>query len=50
MLTQDQLNMLYDALGKVNLVEMVMKATRMDLEDIQKVKKALSDKIKEPSN
>lgn len=46
MLTQEQLNILYDALGKVELVEMVMKAEGMDLEAIKKVKEDLSDKIK----
>lgn len=46
MLNQNKLNMLYDALGKVELVEMVMKAEGMSLDDIQKVKEALSDKIK----
>ncbi len=46
MLNQNQLNMLYDALGKVELVEMVMKAQGMDLEAIKKVKEELSDKIK----
>lgn len=46
MMTQDKVNMLYDALGKVELVEMVLKSEGMDLKDIQKVKEALSDKIK----
>ncbi len=49
MLTQEQLNILYDALGKVELVEMVLKAQGMDLTDIQKVKEQISNKIKEPS-
>ena len=49
MMKSDQLNILYDSLGKVELVEMVMKAQGMDLKDIQKVKEAISNKIKEPS-
>lgn len=47
--TQEQINILYDALGKVELVEMVMKSLGMDLEDIIKVKESISNKIKEPS-
>lgn len=46
-MTTEQLNILYDALGKVELVEMVMKAQGMDLEDIQKVKEQISNKLKE---
>lgn len=42
----NKLNILYDTLGKVELVEMVMKAQGMNLEDIQKVKEQISDKIK----
>ena len=45
----NSINVLYDALGKVELVEMVLKSEGMDLKDIQKVKEALSDKIKESS-
>lgn len=45
-MSNQQLNTLYDALGKVELVEMVMKAEGMDLEAIKKVKEELSDKIK----
>lgn len=47
MLTQIQLNMLYDAFGKVQLVEMVMKDLGMDLKDIKKVKEALDKEIRE---
>lgn len=43
----NELNILYDAYSKVELVEMVMKSAGMDLKDIEKVKIALSDKIKE---
>lgn len=49
MKTQEQINILYDALGKIELVEMVMKSCGMDLNDIQKVKQSISDKIKEPN-
>lgn len=48
-MSTEQLNILYDALGKVELVEMVLKAQGMDLEDIQKVKEAISNKLKESS-
>lgn len=48
-MTTEQLNILYDALGKVELVEMVLKAQGMDLEDIRKVKEAISNKLKESS-
>ena len=48
-MTTDQLNFLYDALGKVELVEMVLKAEGMDLEDIKKVKEQISNKLKESS-
>ena len=41
-----QINILYDTLGKVELVEMVMKELGMETKDIVKVKQALSDKIK----
>ena len=41
-----KVNILYDALGKVKLVEMVMKAQGMDLEDIKKVKESISEQIK----
>lgn len=41
-----QINILYDALGKVELVEMVMKSQGMDLKDIQKVKEDISNKLK----
>ena len=44
-----QLNILYDALTKVQLVELVMKSEGMDLTEIQKVKEQISNKIKEPS-
>lgn len=40
-------NVLYDALVKVQLVELVLKAEGMDLEDIQKVKADLQEKVKE---
>lgn len=40
-------NVLYDALVKVQLVELVLKAEGMDTEDIQKVKGALEKKVKE---
>lgn len=43
------INILYDALGKVELVEMVLKAEGMDLKAIQEVKEQISNKIKEPS-
>lgn len=46
MLFQVQLNMLYDAFGKVQLVEMVMKDLGMDLKDIQKVKEQIDTKLK----
>lgn len=49
-MSTEQVNILYDVLGKVELVEMVMKAQGMDLEDIKKVKEAISNKIKEPSS
>ena len=49
MLTHEQLNILYDALGKVELVEMVLKAQGMDTSNIEKVKKEISDKLKGPS-
>ena len=45
-MTNQQLNTLYDALGKVELVEMVLKAEGMDLKAIQEVKEQISDKIK----
>lgn len=48
-MTSQKLNILYDALGKVELVEMVLKAQGMDLTDIQKVKEQISNKLKEPS-
>lgn len=48
-MSKEQLNILYDALGKVELVEMVLKSLGMNLTDIQKVKEQISDKIKEPS-
>ena len=41
-----KVNILYDALGKVELVEMVMKSQGMDLEDIKKVKESISEQIK----
>ena len=44
--TQTKVNILYDALGKAELIEMVLKSQGMDLEDIQKVKIALSEQIK----
>lgn len=40
-------NVLYDALVKVQLVELVLKAEGMSLEDIQKVKAKLQEKVKE---
>ena len=43
----EKLNILYDSLGKVELVEMVLKSYGMETKDIEKVKIALSDKIKE---
>lgn len=43
-------NILYDALNKVTLVEMVMKSEGMDLKDIQKVKKQISNKLKESNS
>lgn len=43
----EQVNILYDTLGKVELVEMVLKAQGMDLEDIKKVKEQISNKLKE---
>ena len=46
MFDQTKINILYDALGKVELVEMVMKSQGMNLEDIKKVKEALSEQIK----
>ena len=45
-MTTQQLNILYDALGKVELVEMVLKAQGMDLTEIQKVKAAIDEQIK----
>lgn len=47
MMNNQKVNILYDALGKVELVEMVLKSEGMSLEEIQKVKVAISDKIKE---
>ena len=47
MMNNQKVNILYDALGKVELVEMVLKSEGMSLEEIQKVKAAISDKIKE---
>lgn len=44
-----ELNILYDSLTKVQLVELVMKSEGMDLKDIKKVKKAIEDKLKELS-
>ena len=48
-MSNQQLNTLYDALGKAELIEMVLKAEGMDLEAIKKVKEALSNKLKESS-
>lgn len=45
----NKLNILYDSLGKLELVEMVLKSLGMDLTDIQKVKEQISNEIKEPS-
>lgn len=45
----NKLNMLYDTLGKVELVEMVLKSLGMDLKAIQEVKEQISNKIKDPS-
>lgn len=41
-----QLNILYDALTKLKLVELVMKDQEMDLSDVEKVKTALEEQIK----
>lgn len=43
------INILYDALGKLELVEVVLKSEGMDLEDIKKVKEQISNKLKESS-
>ena len=48
-MNSQKLNILYDVLVKVQLVELVMKSEGMDLKDIQKVKEQLENKIKEPS-
>lgn len=45
----NKLNILYDSLGKVELVEMVLKSLGMDLKAIQEVKEQISNEIKEPS-
>lgn len=43
------INILYDALGKLELVEMILKSEGMDLEYIKKVKEQISNKLKESS-
>lgn len=40
-------NMVYDCLGKLEIVEMVMKSQDMDLSTIQKLKTELQAKLKE---
>ena len=39
-------NMLYDVLTKLELVEMVLKEEKMDLKDLENLKKSIQNKIK----
>ena len=50
MMSSEKVNILYDALGKVELVEMVLKSEGMDLESIKKVKEEISNKLKESNS
>ena len=44
-----KLNILYDSLVKVQLVELVLKSYGMDLKSIKEVKEQIESKLKEPS-
>ena len=48
MKTQD-VNILYNILKDVEFIESVLKSYNMDLENIEKVKQQINNKLKEPS-